>query len=233
MTTAGEKCNIARLDLAQGRVKEMGISKFRASVMIVAVLLTGCRAEKVEVRLTAEEIVAAANGQTASVGFETEVGERYTKVDSEKRAMIDAVAKLIEAKFPGADVEVDIGSDEYAIEIKGDVALSSSDPGQGAPWYISAQKVGDAISVSLLPSDRFGSFKTDMEALNTMIGPDEYQPVEFRFTASSGRVLVGGAYIDGVPTGFAEIPMSGQTVKMLFKGGVWEETSGTFLYIPN
>ena len=210
----------------------MGISMFRASLMVAAVLMAGCKADKVEVKLTAEEIIAAANGQSTSVGFETEVGERYAKVDSEKRAMIDAVAKLIEANFLGADVEVDIGPDEYVIQVKGDIALSSSDSGQGAPWYVSTQKSGNAISVSLLPSSRFKSFKADMQAVNIMIGPDEYQPVEFRFTATSGRVLVGGTFLDGVPTGFAEIRMTGQTLKMLFKDGVWEGTSGTFLYIP-
>lgn len=65
-----------------------------------------------------------------------------------------------------------------------------------------------------------------------MLAPDQFQPVEFNFTAPSGTVIVGGAIIDGLPIGIARISMNGQSIKMLFKDGVWEQTSGSFLYLP-
>lgn len=40
--------------------------------------LAACQAEDVEVKLTGQDVVDAANGEVVSVKFEAEVGERYT-----------------------------------------------------------------------------------------------------------------------------------------------------------
>jgi hypothetical protein len=213
----------------------MKVMKGNAVVLLASVLaLAACKAEKVDISLDAAMIQAAANGTAGEVEFEASVGERYTTVDPEKRAQIDAVQSLIQQFFPDADIELDIASDEYEIEVEGTLAISSGTPSSGAPWHVSATPAtdGPGIIVQLLPSAAFPSFEAALQEINFMLGPDTAQPVEFRFTASSGTVIVGGAIVDGMPTGVARIPMTGQTVRMLFEEGIWDELSGTFLYIP-
>lgn len=197
-------------------------------------LLSACKAEKVEISLDSATVVAAAQGQSGEADFETSVGERYTTIDDEKRALIGSVQSKFEKYFAGADIEVDIGSDEYEIDLEGSLPVSATQPSTGSPWYVSCTPApdGKGVIVQLLPSGTFEGFAAELEEVNSMIGPDKYQPVEFRFTAQTGTLIFGGAIVDGVPTGLARIEMNGQTVKMLFSEGVWEQTSGTFLYLP-
>ena len=203
-------------------------------LMSTACLLIACKAEKVQVRLDGDALVRAASGTPGTVDFEAVVAEKYTTVDEEKRSTINALTEKITTFFPDADVDVSIGTDEYEIEIDGTLTLANAQPASGAPWYVSATPAtdGDGIRVELLPSRTFGSFDAAVETINSMLGPDEAQPVEFRFTAASGTVIAGGALMDGQPQGIVRIPMKGQTIKLLFKDGIWDDTSGTFLYIP-
>jgi|GEM_PF-2668175 hypothetical protein len=213
----------------------MGLIDLRkVSLLAALVLLAACKAEKVEVSLDSAIILAAAEGSPGEVAFEATVGEKYATVDAEKRALIESVKSLIKKYFPDADVDVDIGSNEYEIEVEGLLAVSNTSPSSGAPWHVSATRAndGEGIVVQLLPAASFDAFAAELQKVNFMLGPDEYQPVEFRFTAPSGTVLVGGAIVDGIPTGIGRIPMTGQTIKMLFKDGVWDQTAGAFLYVP-
>jgi hypothetical protein len=203
-------------------------------LLATALVLAACEAEKVEISLNSETILAAAEGKSSEIGFEATVGEKFATVDDEKRAVIESVKSLIQKYVPGAEVDVDIGSDEYEIEVEGKLIVSRDRPTAGAPWHVSATQAtdGNGIVVNLSPTVSFGSFKDALQDVNFMLGPNEFQPVEFTFTAPSGTVIVGGAIVDGIPTGVARIPMSGQTIKMLFKDGVWKETAGAFLYVP-
>lgn len=213
----------------------MNLRPLRLLIPVFATfLLFACKAEKVEVKLDGQAIVNAANGTPGWVDFEAVVGEKYTTVDEEKRTLINSVSEKILSYFPDVDVDSNIGADEYEIEIEGTLALSAAIPEAGAPWYVSAVKAadGEGILVQLLPSKTYGSFDNEIENLNSMLGPDEFQPVEFRFTAQSGTVITGGAIVDGRPTGIQRIPMTGQTIKLLFKDGIWEDISGSFLYLP-
>lgn len=198
---------------------------------IAAFLLAACKAEDVTVRLTGEQVVAAAAGQPSAAPFKAELGESSTTLDPERRAMITGIAALLPAHFPGVEVDTDIGADEWAIEVEG--TLPVGEPA-GTPWHVATQpQPGGGILVSLQPAGGFDAFVAAMEAINSTIGPDAAQPVQFRFTAATGRVMVGGVVIDGEPVGFATIPMTGQTLRLMFEDGVWDDTPGAFLYLPD
>ena len=202
--------------------------------LVVLVLLAGCKAQKVEVHLIGDDLIAASTGHNLTTNFEAEIGEESTTIDDPKRAMIDRITALLPKYFPDADQTVEIGGDAYSIRLAGSLPLADGRPADGTPWFVQARKStdGPGIVVSLEPSASYGNFKAEMQQIDAMISPDEYHPLEFQFTASSGTILVGGAMIDDKSVGIARIPMSGQTVNMLFENGVWDETSGTFIYIP-
>ena len=205
-----------------------------AILLSTALLLAACKAEEIEIKLSGEDVVAAAAGESVMVEFEAEFGERFTTVDDEKREMLEAIRISLQRYFPEADIELSIGSDGYSFDLEGEVLVSNQTPDQGTPWYVSAviDSDGTGILVSLQPSATFGPFKNELEDINSMIGPSEFQPVEFRFSADRGTVLVGGAYVDGRAEPFASLPMAGDTKRMRFSGGVWEDTGGGFLYLP-
>ena len=196
--------------------------------------LAACQAEDVEVKLTGQDVVDAANGEVVSVKFEAEVGERYTTIDDEKRETITKVVQKIKNYFPDADIEVDFSGDGYAIEIEGEFLLSSTQPKDGPPWYISAQKhpFEDFIKISLATSGNFPAFQAALKEVNFMLSPDEFQPVEFKFKAESGIVILSGAEIAGIPTGIDTFDMDSSRLNISFGDGIWKEAPASFLCRP-
>ena len=65
-----------------------------------------------------------------------------------------------------------------------------------------------------------------------MLSPDEFQPVEFKFKADNGIVILSGAEIDGVPTGIDTFDMDGTRLNISFGDGIWKEAPASFLYKP-
>ena len=72
-------------------------------LLTAALVIAACKAEKVEISLDSETVLAAAEGRTGEIGFEATLGEKYATVDDEKRALIASVTKLIQQNFPGAE----------------------------------------------------------------------------------------------------------------------------------
>lgn len=207
--------------------------RFFAGAAAIA-LLAGCQAEEVQVKLSAEDIMRAANGQTVYVDFNAEVGETYTTVDEEKRDTIAKVMRLMERYFPDSDVDSDIGSDEYTIELDGELRMSTEAPLKDAPWYVAVEydRVMNGYLVSLQPSDSFDAFNGAMEGINFMLGPDEYQPVKYRITGDKGMIVFGGGYLDGRAVTAGAVPLTGERLNLSFNEGVWTSTGAGFYYIP-
>ena len=200
--------------------------------ILVLLAVSACKAEKVEIKITPDDIISAADGKPVMVEFETTVGEKYTKIDDEKRSTIKSVETMIVKYFPDAEVEVEFGSDEYSITITGEIAVANAEPKEGAPWYVTATKITPegGIFVSLQPSSSFDAFDAELQGINLMLGPDKFQPVTFKVKGDKGRITAGGVYVDGVPSTLAFIDLKGERVSLLFDEGVWTKTAGGFLF---
>jgi hypothetical protein len=135
------------------------------TLFCIIIALEGCKAQKVEVKLTSEDLVSALSGGNLNAPFEAEVGEKYSKVDNEKRALIDGVSHLISKHFPNIEQDIDIGSTGYEIQIEGELQVASSKPAGGSPWFVHARNADDGpgILVSLEPSGTFSQFKSELE----------------------------------------------------------------------
>lgn len=206
----------------------------RAFIFVVALSVAACQANEVEIKISNDDIIRAAKGETVYVNFEAEIGEDYTTIDDEKRETIGQVADLLERYFPGSYVEVDIGSDEYTIELESEIKLSTTVPAKEAPWYLAVHRddMSGGFMVSLQPTSAYDGFNGAMQEISFMLGPDEYQPVKYRISGNAGAIFFGGGYLDGRAVTAAVVPLNGERMNLSFKEGVWTSTGAGFIYIP-
>jgi hypothetical protein len=194
-------------------------------------LLLGCQAEELKVEISADQMISAASGDTVYLEFEAEIGEGMSEIDDEKRATIAAIEGVFSKYFPDADIETEIGSDSYKIEIEGELALSSSTPETGAPWFVEMQRQGENEHlVRLMPSGTFSAFRSEMSDINFMIAPDEFQGVIFKVNGGTGRLVFGGAYLDGEPKTYSVLELEDKKHSLSFKEGIWTETAAGFIF---
>ena len=199
-----------------------------------AALLAACQAKEIEIKLSTEDLRTAANGEAVQVSFEAAVGERYTTVDDEKREDIEKVTLALEKFLPNADIEVDFSGDGYTIEIEGELTVSNAKPPTGAPYFVSV--VGGPLEGSLLitleTSGTYLEFAKEFKAINAMLKPDEFQPVEFKLKGDGDIALVAGGYVDGRPINFKAYDLSSKRTNISFSDGIWKKAAAGFVLLP-
>jgi hypothetical protein len=207
-------------------------------VKVIALLgpifLAGCQAEDIEIEMNASDLLAAFSGTDQSLEFEATVGEKYTKVDDEKRTTIKQISQGLTEFFPDADIEIDISNDGYEIEIEGSIAVSRTAPATGAPYFVKVAEgpLPESILVTLEPSQTFASFKAELSDINVMLSPDEFQGAEFKVDGAGEKILVFGAYVEGRPTTVAAHELGSQDVRLEVSDGIWKKTAAGFLLFP-
>lgn len=207
------------------------MKKLTGIILLGAVALSGCKADQVEVKLNSGDVAASVLGKDVRVPFEASVSQEYVNMDDNQRKEVAALVSVFEHHFPGAEVEIDAGSNGFRIDVEGELVVSSDPPSSGAPWYIDLDPVdGGGVLVTLRPAQAYDFFARDITAVNMMLRPDEFQPVKFKFKSDGGRVLFGGAYADGIPVTAAILKMSGEQVNLSFSDGIWENSPGGFIY---
>jgi len=202
-----------------------------AALLMSSYLLVACQAQEVEIKLSAEEIYAAYEGDTVSIDFEAKVGERYTQVDEEKRSTIESVTDKLVTHFPDADIEVDISSDEYEIEIEGQLIVAQRAPNSGAPYYIkvSESPITNFLLVTLEPSETYAKFAGALSDVNMMLKPDQFQGAKFKIKGSGEKIVFFGSYLSGNPTTIGSEMLSSKSVTVEMKEAIWQKTSVGFL----
>lgn len=206
----------------------------KAIALTGPIFLAGCQAEDIEIEMTASELLAAFSGTDQSLEFEATVGEKYTKVDDEKRATIEQISQGLTEFFPDADIEIDIENDGYEIEIEGTITVSETAPATGAPYFVKVAEgpLPGSILVTLEPSQTFANFKAELSDINFMLSPDEFQGAKFKVEGAGEKILVFGAYVDGRPTTVAAYELSSQDIRLKVGDGIWKKTAAGFLLLP-
>lgn len=211
------------------------ITKIAHAVTLVSAL-TACQAEEIEIELNATDILDAfTTSNEFRTEFEATVGQKYTKIDDEKRETIDRVLKILQSAMPDADIESDIKSDEYEIEIEGEVIVSTSAPSESTPYFVKLSEgpLKGSVLVTLEASASFPAFSDRLKEINFLLAPDEFQGVEFKISGSNERILTFGSYVDGTPITISVHNLSSGTIKLEMSDGIWKKAPAGFVILPN
>lgn len=196
-------------------------------------LLAACKPD-VEVELSTDAVMQVAKSQVSQmIDFEATIEERYTTVDDEKKAQVSAIARAIESYFHDVDVEVSYVSDGFEIEVEGELELVSQGSSQINPWYFSVNIVDEGqYYVSLQKSVTWGSFAEELKDVSFMAAPDDFLPIKIKLKNNGGKLIVGGAILDGeLLPGYRVVNLDGSRVNLTFDGDHWENAPASFLFV--
>lgn len=202
--------------------------------LLVLVLLAACTPE-IEVTMPASAIVQSISDTPQTVEFEARIEEKYTAIDDKQRTEIEAIAAVLENAFPDADVDLSFGGQGYKIDVEGTLVIDTKQPASGAPWYFHASQRQDGkILVELAQGTSWRHFADALGAINIFARAGDFVPMEIKLRRAKGKLIVGGAYVDGRPTGgYSETILTGKKVTIAFAQGLgndyWKDAPASFL----
>ena len=197
-----------------------------AGVMFVACILTGCKADGLEVKLSGKDIASAIDGEEVTVDFEAEFS-LFGELDEETKATLDQLLTLSEEYLVLDDVEIVKDDFTTKVLIEGSMPLTINGE-EKSPWFIQISPQGEFYSVQLTTGLRYERLAKDMGDINFLLSADAYHPVKFKLRAPGAAVIAPAVEIDGT-THLYYSEVIEKKLTMNFSGGPFDNTGGGFL----
>ncbi len=191
------------------------------------VVLSGCKADSLEIKLDAKQIGDVIDGDTISVSFDAEFS-LLGELDEDGRADLDDLLAIAEDYMEIEDVELETTAMGVKVLVEGSIPLTNkqSDP---SPWFIRVSEWDDEMMlVELATGENFASISRAMERVNFMLSADPYHPVKFKLKANGARLIAPAVEIDGVSHLFYRGTID-KRITMNFSGGAFDNTGAGFL----
>lgn len=200
---------------------------------ISALALAACKPD-VDVKISTEDLVEVATNEAPKmIEFDARIEDKFTTIDDEKRAEVEAISAIIEKYFDEVEVDVTYGGTGFEIEVEGELELLSTGSSDKAPWYFSVIDAGEGqYYVSQRKSVIWDAFANELKGVSFMAKPDDFLPVNLKIKNDGGELLVGGAILDGeFLSGFARVALNGSRINLNFDGDHWEKAPASFLFV--
>lgn len=202
--------------------------------LLFSLALVGCKKD-IEVKIDESDVLAVYAGDGPKfIEFEATMGESFTTIDDEKKSEVEAIAAVLQEYFPDSEIDIEYGSNEYEIEVEGEVAMAQSPTGIQTPWYISIDASLGLPQVSMAKTTFHADFSEEIEDINILADVNDYAAVTFKLKSGSGVLIAGGAVVDGEPLGgLSLLPISGPRTTVKFEGDHWKKGPPGFVFIPD
>jgi len=214
------------------------LSRLSLVVLISALFLLGCKADIVETSIKTKHLQEALAGEEVTVTFEAEFS-MMTEYDDETKAQINAIETIVENYVSLEEFDVTQGDYGLNIAIEGEIPLVYSPNGDvsgstKSPWALVISDNTDGGSLSSYPykltvttTSRFSAFEGELQNVNFILSPDEFQPMRIKLKRSGDDVLkifTGSVEVDGESKVVYETEVS-KKITLTMKDGVYEKTS--------
>lgn len=206
--------------------------------LLALLCLAGCRADLIEVRVSAGDLAAALAGERVEVPFEATY-ETFGALDADERRDLEHLREIAERYLVIEDFEVANVGSSTTVEIEGMLPLVRRDELHRHVYALVVEKANEPgldafpYRLSLAAGERFAAMKKEMQGVNYMSAPDDVNPVRFRLRADGEggmHVLAGGFSLDGASHGISVVSIpQGRSVSLTFKGGAYDAVGGTLL----
>jgi hypothetical protein len=206
--------------------------------LISVLFLLGCKADIVETSIKTKHLQDALAGEQVTVSFEAGFS-MMSEYDDETKAQINAMERIIENYVSLEEFDITKGDFSLNISIEGEIPLIYSSDGDvpgsvQSPWALVISDNTDGGSLSGYPykltvatTSRFSAFEGELQNVNFMISPDEFQPMRIRLKTSGDdvlRIFTGSVEVGGESKVVYETEVS-KKITLTMKGGVYERTS--------
>ena len=215
------------------------VCSFRTLILCISILLLGCKAEEIELRLSTKEIAQVIKNNPQEVRFQAEFS-LLAEYDEEVKRTIKRVQEISEKYIEIEEFDVTQGNFGLKIEVEGLIPfVGPKSTATTSPWILkiqqnSEQGVLGKFSHKLIfgPSSTLDSYLAEVQAVNLMLSPARYQPVKFKIRNKSGhtlKILTGGVEIEGESKALLETSV-GDRISLSMNGGIYDKTSAV-IYI--
>ncbi len=208
--------------------------------VLALVVLAGCKAESIQIRLSASDIDKALSGEAVSVPFKAQY-RNFGDLKDDDRAKLDDLEKIARQYLAIDDFDVSSNDNSVMVEVDGTIpVVTAANKGASpvSPWVISVEDSAEGIDqfplrVSIVSTSDFNAMSDKMEDVSFMSNPDEFNPVQFRLKGSSAsdlKVLAGGFQMDGDNYSLKVVAIpAGESATLNFSGGAYDGTAASFL----
>jgi len=201
-------------------------------LVLCAVVVSACQPET-EIKISTADIIdVATSNKPEMLQFEASIVDKFTTMDDDKKNEVKAIAAVIEKYFTDAEIDINIGSKGFEIEVEGELELTSVDDSNLTPWYLSVQKQSEgSYFVTQRKSVTWDAFANELKEISFMASPKNYLPARIKLKNDGGSITVGGAILDGTMlSGYSNTALNGDRVNLTFEGDHWKSAPLGFLY---
>lgn len=147
---------------------------------------------------------------------------------------MNALENILDEYMDISDFELETSSMGYTVTIEGEMPLTSNTDVKD-PYFLNATD-SDILTgytqLSLMTGDKFDNLKSDMQAINFMLSPDEFHPTKFKLKGKSIQVVAPAVEINGESYLLYSQEIDGR-VSLSFKGGAFDSVGAGFFIKKN
>lgn len=199
----------------------------KLSVVLSVVLLLGCKADSLVIKITAADIEEAVDGEEVTIDFVAEFIV-HGELDEEQRAKLDMVSGIAEKYLDLDDIDLSKDGSSSTLTFEGSVPVSTEQNGS-SPWYIRISDWDDEYHrVELVVGSDYAKMATEIKAISYMWEPNPYHEAKFKLKAKNKKIIAPVVQVDGDTHLFYEGTV-GKSITLNFVGDPFTEAGAGFL----
>ena len=206
--------------------------------IVTVLLLCGCKADLVEIQISTKDLTEAIAGEQVAVEFEAEFS-LIAEYDEETKAQMNVLERSVENYISLEEFDISEGDFGLTITIEGEIPLLYASNSEfvrnlESPWALVISDNQDGGSLSGYPyklvvatTSRFSAFEGELQNINFMLSPEEFQPIKFKLrTSKDGRlkIFTGAVEVGGESKAVYETEIP-KRITLTMQGGVYDRTS--------
>ncbi len=163
-----------------------------------ALLLTGCKATNVDLKISDKMVLAALSGEEQRAEFLAEFS-LIGQFDDERKSQMARVQAIVESAMEIEDFEV--LRDNYGVKIQMEGTLpvvkatTSGAISAESPWAVVVREIDftwlpqHKLVVAVEPTKAFENFRSQLSGVSFLLAPRPFQPLRIRLRNRSGKKL--------------------------------------------
>ena len=197
------------------------------TVVAAALLLGGCKADSLTIKISADNISAATQGDEPRVSFVAEF-KSYGDLDDKKRAELELVEGIVDKYLDIDDIDITKNGGQTILAIEGTIPVSTNAQVDD-PWFIKVSEWDDQFDrVELATGSKYKKMATEILAISWAFEPEQYHEVKMRLKAKDKRVIAPLAQVDTETHLFYDATVT-RSVSLNFVGDAFTEAGAGFL----
>ncbi len=196
--------------------------------IVVAVILAGCRADSVELKISDKDITTAMQGKATTVPFEA-VFSQFGKLDDDQRGQVERIKSIVERYIAVDDFELESHENEFRVVIEGELPVLTV-PDEKRPYFVlisPSESLPGFVRVQIAHGAAFDDMKGEIQSINFMLSPEGFHPTMLKISAAGRRMIAPAAEVDGKSDLLVDVVLDERT-SVTFSGGPFDRVGAGF-----